>query len=87
MAAPTITVNGVPTTPIAPGTTVDMTVVATDPDSRTVTLLFTYTDSTGATGSATKTIQVVDVGTCVASIVSGGGSLTQTGPLAFRFVA
>lgn len=89
MATPTISgVLGVPSSPVAPGTAVPLTIEVSDADSRPVTLQFTVTDSSGATSAPTSiTIDVQDIASADGVIVSGGGTLVRTGPLAFTYTA
>lgn len=88
MANPVInSITGAPTAPVAPGTPVDLVVVASDSDTRDVTLTFTVTDAEGhSSPPMSVATTIVDNLTCVGSVVSGGGTLTQTGPFTFRYV-
>lgn len=99
MAAPsTPVVTGVPTSPVVPGTIVDFTATSSDPDAipgtpaRDDVVSVTATKENGETGSGTIVFHVAEVPSSApvvltASLVSGSGTVTKTGPNAFRYVA
>lgn len=65
---------------LAPSETSVITILHHDDDTHTVTLSFTVTDSLGGVSVPQEvTLPVVDTATFRGSIISGGGTLTQTG--------
>jgi hypothetical protein len=91
MAAPVITnVTGVPTSQVAPGQAVDLTVQVSDADTRGVTVELVVVNPDGTKSDAKQVswavadnVSVDPTGT---KIVTGGGTLTITGALSVRHV-
>lgn len=92
MADPVIqSVTGVPTSATAPGVPIPLTVVVTDADTRAVTLQFVVIDDEGHKSApyTAPPFQIVDGVTLSPApdtkIVSGGGTLSITGPLSATY--